>query len=249
MKGDQRHQYTSNVTWVDSAVFGIQTLQSALVPSHSTTRQPFTWGYGPKIQMLPPTSQLPPIKYINTHPIDALESALHFLRLIYNPNVRGSRRRRKSSKPPGHSHHASEELLNFQSDPFERSYAIKWLTALITQCGTVEEEEEAEVGTKCSNTARTKQDLVEEAAAILAMCAGTASAGVITRQFVFDRGWEAEDASIAVELTDVPLDNQDYGSVGAQTWGGACIMAEMIVENPLAFGLGATGLFWELILH
>jgi hypothetical protein len=201
--------------------------------------------------MLPPTSQLPPIKYINTHPIDSLESALHFLRLIYNPNVRGSRRRRKSSKPPGHFHYALEELANLQSDPFERSYAIKWLTALITQCGTAEEEaeEEAEVGKKSSNTARTKQDLVEEAAAILAMCAGTASAGVITRQFVFDRGEEAEDATITVELIDVPLDNQDYGSVGAQTWGGACIMAEMIVENPLAFGLGATGFFWELILH
>jgi hypothetical protein len=85
-----------------------------------------------------------------------------------------------------------------------------------------------------------KEDLVEEAAAILAMCAGTASAGVITRQFVFDR---AEEATITVGLTDVPLDNQDYGSVGAQTWGGACIMAEMIVENPLAFGLGAQGSF------
>ena len=202
--------------------------------------------------MLPPTSQLPSIKYINTHPLDSLESALHFLHLIYNPTVRGSRRRRKSSKPPGHSHYASEELVNLQSDPFERSYAIKWLTALITQCGTAEEEEAAEEGKKSSNTARMKQDLVEEAAAILAMCAGTASAGVITRQFVFDRGEAcegAEEATITVELTDVPLDNQDYGSVGAQTWGGACIMAEMIVENPLAFGLGAKNFYWGLILH
>ena len=106
----------------------------------------------------------------------------------------------------------------------------------------MEEEEEVDAEAKSSNRLRTKQDLVEEAAAILAMCAGTASAGVITRQFVFNRGWEAEDASITVELTDGPLDNQDYGSVGAQTWGGACIMAEMIVENPLAFGLGAKGL-------
>jgi len=195
--------------------------------------------------MLPPTSQLPPIKYINTHPIDTLESALHLLRLIYNPNVRGSRRRRKSSRPPGHSHHASEDLANLQSDPFERSYAIKWLTALITECGTAEEEE-AEAGAK-SSTTQTKHDLIEEAAAILAMCAGTASAGVITRQFVFDGGEEAdpEEATITVELTDVPLDNQDYGSVGAQTWGGACIMAEMIVENPLAFGLGAKGFLWN----
>ena len=176
--------------------------------------------------MLPPTSQLPPIKSISTHPIDSLESSLHFLRLIYNPNVRGSRRRK--SKPTGNSCDASEELATLQTDPFERSYAIKWLTALIAQCGLPEEGAEY--------TALAKEDFVEEAAAILAMCAGTASAGVITRQFVFDR---AEEAAITVELTDVPLDNQDYGSVGAQTWGGACIMAEMIVENPLAFCLGA----------
>ncbi|KIM47291.1 hypothetical protein M413DRAFT_440742 [Hebeloma cylindrosporum] len=178
--------------------------------------------------MLPPTSQLPPIKYISNYPIESLESALRFLRLIYIPNVRGSRRRKP--KNPGS---ASEELATLQSDPFERSYAIKWLTALITQCGTTEEEEEAEA----KPFTQTKQNLVEEAAAILAMCAGTASAGVITRQFVFEG-----ESSVTIELTDVPLDNQDYGSVGAQTWGGACIMAEMIVENPLDFGLGISPL-------
>jgi len=188
--------------------------------------------------MLPPTSQLPPIKSISTHPIDSLEYSLHFLRLIYNPNVRGSRRR-KSPKRPGN---ASEDLSTLQSDPFERSYAIKWLTALIAQCGLLlGDGVEAE-----SSTARAKEDMVEEAAALLAMCAGTASAGVITRQFVFDRGEEAEEnATITVELTDVPLDNHDYGSVGAQTWGGACILAEMIVENPLAFGLGAERILWN----
>lgn len=186
--------------------------------------------------MLPPTSQLPSIKSINAHPIESLEVALRFLRLIYNPNVRGSRRR-KLSKSPGtrNSRLASEELATLQSDPFERSYAITWLTALIAQCGTPEAEAE-------SSTARAQEDLLEEAASILAVCAGTASAGVITRQFVFDRGEEAE-ATITIELTDMALDNQDYASVGAQTWGAACVMAEMIVEDPVAFGLGAKGSF------
>jgi predicted nicotinamide N-methyase len=43
--------------------------------------------------------------------------------------------------------------------------------------------------------------------------------------------------ALTVHLTDVPLDNRDYGSVGAQTWGGACVLAEMIVEDPTRFGL------------
>jgi len=40
-----------------------------------------------------------------------------------------------------------------------------------------------------------------------------------------------------VQLTDVALRNDDFGSVGAQTWGGACVLAEMIAEAPARFGL------------
>ena len=85
--------------------------------------------------------------------------------------------------------------------------------------------------------------MLQNAASLLAICAGTASAGVIVRQFVFENRHEDEEVDeddtnlINVELVDVPLDNHDYGSVGAQTWGGACIMAEMIVDHPRQFGL------------
>lgn len=39
-------------------------------------------------------------------------------------------------------------------------------------------------------------------------------------------------------MTDIPIRNQDYRSVGAQTWGRACVLAEMIVEHPEQVGLG-----------
>ncbi len=42
--------------------------------------------------------------------------------------------------------------------------------------------------------------------------------------------------AIQVQLTDVPLENQDFGSVGAQTWGGACVLAEG--------HRGGSGCFW-----
>ncbi|KAF9527860.1 hypothetical protein CPB83DRAFT_855318 [Crepidotus variabilis] len=87
-----------------------------------------------------------------------------------------------------------------------------------------------------------QETLLNSAAALLAVCAGTAAAGIITRTFIFET--EAKDDnpalplfSFSIYLTDVPLDNHDYGSVGAQTWGGACILAEMIVEAPTAFGI------------
>ena len=45
-------------------------------------------------------------------------------------------------------------------------------------------------------------------------------------------------------MTDVPIsaDSLDYPSVGTQTWGSACLLAEMLVEEPEKFGLyGSAG--------
>jgi SAM-dependent methyltransferase len=80
-------------------------------------------------------------------------------------------------------------------------------------------------------------DIIHEAASILALCAGTASAGTITRTFAFPIRTKNQPSIIKVRLTDVPLDNDDYSSVGAQTWGGACVLAERIVRYPEYFGL------------
>lgn len=176
--------------------------------------------------MLPPTATLPPIKFIREHSLESLQTALTYLRSIYNPPVRGSRRHQ--AKRDGHA----SNIDALRTDAFERSYTIKWLTALTSQCEFAEEDESYE-------------KLVEDAASLLAMCAGTASAGVVTRRFVFDLTDPGQTSnvnlSVSVDLRDVALDNHDYGSVGAQTWGGACIMAEMIAEDPQTFGLCSRG--------
>jgi len=49
-----------------------------------------------------------------------------------------------------------------------------------------------------------------------------------------------------VQLTDVALRNDDFGSVGAQTWGSACVLAEMIAEEPARFGVGSSS---EMVLR
>lgn len=184
--------------------------------------------------MLPPTSHLPPIRDIGTYPLKCLNDAVYYLCRIYNPEVRGSRRRRVRPLTKNAQRDViSTELDAIRTDFFERNYAIKWLTALISQFGN---------GNESDSDSRTiphqpsTEDLIQNAASLLALCAGTASAGVIVRQFVFERRHEEDISLIKVELVDVPLDNHDYRSVGAQTWGGACIMAEMIVDHPEQFG-------------
>ena len=186
--------------------------------------------------MLPPTGYLPPIKDIGIHPLKSLNDALYYLRRIYNPEVRGSRRRRPLDKKNASSF---TELDTLRTDLFERSYAIKWLTALISQLGNENSDSDPLPSVIQHPHRPSTEDLLQNAASLLAICAGTASAGVIVRQFVFENGNEEEeniDNLINVDLVDVPLDNHDYGSVGAQTWGGACIMAEMIVDHPRQFG-------------
>lgn len=182
--------------------------------------------------MLPPTGYLPPIKDIQSYPLKSLNDALSYLRQIYNPEVRGSRRR-----PPLEKNALSTELDTLRTDLFERTYAIKWLTALISQLGNEYSDPDPDPPSVHPHRL-SSEDLLQNAASLLAICAGTASAGVIVRQFVFENRQEDEDIinPINVELVDVPLDNHDYRSVGAQTWGGACILAEMIVDHPRQFG-------------
>jgi len=191
-----------------------------------------------------PSTYLPPVGKIQTYSAEDLIQAVRYLRLIYNPDVRGIRRvdrdRHRPQKSPtdlaaplkSGSHSSSDSNLEaLRSDAFERVYAIRWLTALVSQVYKLLESAD-EVADEAAGTSDLEA-LLQQASALLAICAGTASAGTITRTFRFQNG----DMPIEVQLTDVPLENQDYSSVGAQTWGSACLLAEMLVEDPDVFGL------------
>lgn len=155
------------------------------------------------MEFSPPTSQLPSIRSIASSSPENLLECVEYIYKIYCPPVRGSQKRRNTV-------HEEEDLDVIRSDAFERSYAIKWLTALVSRAGCDGDE-----------------IVTKHAASLLAICAGTASAGIFTRTFTF--------GTAHVQLRDVPLENHDYGSVGAQTWGGACVLADIIAECPHEF--------------
>jgi hypothetical protein len=77
--------------------------------------------------------------------------------------------------------------------------------------------------------------IIQEAASLLAIYAGAASAGVLVRAFAFSS--RHARTLIEVQLRDEPLKNNEYASVGAQTWGGACVLAQRIVDYPDQFDL------------
>ncbi|PSR97722.1 hypothetical protein PHLCEN_2v4264 [Hermanssonia centrifuga] len=194
----------------------------------------------------PPSTKLPPIKKIQASSIEDLTSAIAYLFLLYNPEIRGNRciHRRACSLSSGGSTYVLHgeypmtrrksisagdlPLDAIRNDTFERAYAIRWLTALVSRSGSLVEEE------------ADWEPVLQDAASLLALCAGAASAGARSRVFAFPNQLSPELDDFRIQLTELPLDNQDYASVGAQTWGGACLLADMIVNYPEEFGLVPT---------
>ncbi|EJC98592.1 uncharacterized protein FOMMEDRAFT_136829 [Fomitiporia mediterranea MF3/22] len=173
--------------------------------------------------------RLPSIKHIQSTPLADLCACIKYLRFLYNPEVRGSRRRKLTSLGTKESKTA-DRLKIIRADAFEQSHAIRWLTALVARGDNL-------ILTELDSEAR--ECLVEDAAALLAACAGTASSGPITRSYTFGPSPLGEEVSL--KLRDAPIENGDYGTVGAQTWGGACVIADMILEDPDRFGLPLYG--------
>ncbi|KAG5653425.1 hypothetical protein H0H81_000537 [Sphagnurus paluster] len=188
----------------------------------------------------PPTSTLPPIQNISFESAKDLSEALSYLRQIYNPEVRGARRSKTKASCADTKVHPSlpsniytaEVTDDLRSDSFERSYAIRWLTSLVAQAEVWDPDSDA-THPSFSVSCEEMESLIQNAASLLAICSGTAAAGVIARDFVFEKGQNM----LKVHIKDAPLDNADYGSVGAQTWGGACVLAETIVNDPASFGI------------
>ncbi|KAI0032863.1 putative methyltransferase-domain-containing protein [Vararia minispora EC-137] len=161
----------------------------------------------------PPTSVLPPMKTLSTIPPEELEQYLAYLRAIYIPEVQASRRiRPKLKRPSKASLSDPPAVAAIREDAFERAHALRWLTACLSRIPTEDSVANA---------------LLQSAAALLAVCAGAASAGAFTRTFAF--------GDVRIEITDAPLENADFGTVGMQTWGGACVLSEMVVDEPARF--------------
>ncbi|KAG6888786.1 hypothetical protein C0992_007516 [Termitomyces sp. T32_za158] len=186
--------------------------------------------------LLPPTVRLPTIRRIASYPVNDLREALLYLRRLYNPQVQGSRRcqREVPSNADDKFTQIDGGLDELRSDTFERSYAMRWLTSLVSLTADWDSEL-----TSDSSHSKEWESIVQEAASLLAVCSGSAGAGVIVRDFVFKLGSETEQ-TLKVQVKDLSLDNKDYGSVGAQTWGGACVLAETILDDPVSFGLSVT---------
>ena len=207
------------------------------------------------LAVLPPTARLPPIKTLNDVSLEHLHETIQYLQLVYNPEIRTSRRiiinnNHGSSLAPRVTHTEGRRLIHdvesmndevvmesIRVDTFEHAYVVRWLIALVAQKTALYDDDESDYVYNHDHhdqkSAADLESLVQSAAALLAICAGAASAGTRMRTYAF--------CGVRVQLTDLALRNDDFGSVGAQTWESACVLAEMIAEAPARFGLSPYG--------
>jgi len=120
--------------------------------------------------------------------------------------------------------HEADEVL--RADPFERAFAIKWVTGFVTRsCDWID----AAVSDEESDQ---RSGILDEATALLAAFVGNDDEEdvALTRTFSFP-------GDIQVELNDAPLSKDDHTSVGLQSWGSAILLADRFCSEPEFFSL------------
>ncbi|KAJ2917158.1 hypothetical protein MD484_g3250, partial [Candolleomyces efflorescens] len=148
--------------------------------------------------------------------------------------------------PPGADNSDEDAREVLRADPFERAFAIKWLTGFISRAEVwvAEEEEDSVEGIL-------RSDLLEASTVILSAFSGDDDEAEvdITRTFTFAVGQEEDEGStkIHVELNDAPISSEDHTSVGLQSWGSCILFAEKLcaskdvyLSDPRSLGTSGT---------
>jgi predicted nicotinamide N-methyase len=125
-----------------------------------------------------------------------------------------------------------EDVNALRSDPFERKYAVKWLTGLIARSDVwIAEAPEEEDG---GDTFEERSRVLDDAASLLSAFAGDVEPEpALTRCFSFPRS--GGGSPVCVQLNDGALLTTDHTSVGLQSWASSIILAERICWEPSSF--------------
>lgn len=197
---------------------------------------------------LPPSSSLIPIRQLATSPEERIIEALRNLQVLYCPlrlptaisKPKSGWRQIPAASTPGPVDSgyvsrderqneddvaASEEVTAaLRADPFERSFATRWLTSLISRVEEMGFDEDI------------TSNIVDDAAFILASfsdCTKDEEEEALTRNFSFPTSGE----NIEVTLNDAPLSGTDHTDVGLQSWGASIVLGSMMCADPERFAL------------
>ncbi|EAT78412.1 hypothetical protein SNOG_14175 [Parastagonospora nodorum SN15] len=125
---------------------------------------------------------------------------------------------------------AEEVTAALRADPFERSFATRWLTSLISRVEEMGFDEDVTT------------NMIDDAAFILASfsdCTKDEEEEALTRDFSFPTKL---GENVQVTLNDAPLSGIDHTDVGLQSWGASIVLSSMMCADPKRFGLSKEAL-------
>lgn len=200
---------------------------------------------------LPPSSSLVPIRQIVTASEQQITGSLRNLQALYcplriptslpvpgfkrthipvaaTPNPIDSGYASRDERVSEDDVAASEEVLaTIRADAYERTFATRWLTSLISRVEETDFEEDV------------KSQIVDDAAFILSSFSDSTNdpeEEALTRDFSFPT---ASGKSVQVTLNDAPLSGTDHTDVGLQSWGASIVLSSMMCADPERFDISA----------
>jgi predicted nicotinamide N-methyase len=208
-------------------------------------------GSGP---CLPPSSTLLPIRQIATASEEQIATSLRNLQALYcplrlptgfaKPKPKWKHIPAASTPSPVDSGYVSrdeqqveddvasheEVTAALRADPFERSFATRWLQVLISRVEEMGFEEDM------------TSNMVDDAAFILSSLSDVTKdeeEEAVTRDFSFPT---ATGKNVEVTLNDAPLSGTDHTDVGLQSWGASIVLSSMLCADPERYGVSREAL-------
>jgi hypothetical protein len=195
---------------------------------------------------VPPSGSLPPVRSLASATEEQITLALRHLQALYCPLrlpaalPKPSTKRKQvpgtSTPVPADSGYASQDeedndpaaeevMAAIRADPFERNFATRWLTSLLSRSAEMDISEEAQ------------SRITDDAACILASFSdlNAEEEEALTRKFSFPT---TSGEAVEVTLNDAPLSGIDHTDVGLQSWGASIVLGDMMCSAPERFGLG-----------
>ncbi|RAR03439.1 s-adenosylmethionine-dependent methyltransferase [Stemphylium lycopersici] len=123
-----------------------------------------------------------------------------------------------------------EVTAALRADPYERTFATRWLNSLLAQSEEMNLDDEA------------REKIVDDAGFILSSLfelPNNVEEEALTRDFTF---LMASGEEIQVTLNDAPLSDTDHTAVGLQSWGASIMLSSMMCADPARFGLDPASL-------
>jgi len=195
---------------------------------------------------LPPSSSLPHIRSLVSASEEQITAALKALQALYcplrlptfipNPLLKkplvsavstpslidSGYASRDEEHGEGETAAAEEATAVIRADQFERTFATRWLTSLISRVQEMGFDEQ------------TADRIVDDAAFILSCFADSSKDEALVRDFSFPT---ASGAVLNISLNDAPLSGVDHTDVGLQSWGASIVLSSMLCMTPDRFSL------------